>query len=420
MSIIYDVIFVFFAVVYFPYLIIRKKWHPGFKARFGYFSPVLTKELDGKESIWVHAVSVGEVLAVVDLVAKLREEFPRYKIVCSTVTKTGQEIAREKLGGGCLVVYAPLDFSRVVRRFLRAINPKIYIAAETEIWPNLYTALHRAGVPVVQVNGRISDRSFRGYKKIWFLTKPILSCVNIFNVQSDLDAQRLRQLGAPPERVRVVGNLKFDNIPPRAGRSKNDLGFQDNEDLWIAGSTHPGEEGILIDVYARLVTEFTSLRLVIAPRHIERADEVIRLIESKGYKASRYSQGVGAGRDPKRIVVVDTIGHLKMLYGLATVVFIGKSLVVGGGQNVIEPACFGKPTIVGPLTQNFKDVVNIFLNEGALVQVNDKEELLRAVQELLVNPQRAVKIGEAAKQTVVKYQGATAKTLAAIKEVLRA
>lgn len=418
MFIIYDIIFILFAVIYFPYLIVHKKWHSGFTIRLGCFGSLLTKELSGKNNIWIHAVSVGEVLAILTLVEKIQEKFPQHKIVCSTVTQTGHQLAQEKLGKRCLIIYAPLDFSWVVRKFLVLIHPKIYISAETEIWPNLYTALHRRGVPIVQVNGRISDKSFRRYKKIRFLTKPILACVNIFNVQSALDADRLRQLGAAPDKIRVVGNLKFDHISSCAGMSKNDLGLRQDEDLLIAGSTHPGEEDILIDVYARLVAEFTRLRLVIAPRHIERADEVVRLIESKGYKASRYSQKSKAGGDHKTIIVVDTIGHLKMLYGLANVVFIGKSLTVGGGQNVIESACFGKPTIIGPLTQNFKDVVNIFLNEKALIQVNDKEELLQNVRELLVNSRQAAKMGEAARQTVAKHQGATAKTVAAITQVL--
>lgn len=418
MFIIYDIIFVFFAILYFPYLIVRRKWHSGFKMRFGCLGDALGRKLEGSDRIWIHAVSVGEVLAVADLLRKVKEGFPQHTIVCSTVTKTGNQLAKEQLGDDCIVIYAPLDFSWIVRKFIATIRPAIYISTETEIWPNLYTALHKNGVPILQINGRISDKAFAGYSRVRFLMKRVLACVDLFCMQSSLDAQRIEQLGAAPEKIRVVGNLKFDNISEAVEIQKKDLGFEDHEDLLIAGSTHPGEEEILIDAYRELVAEFPDLRLVLAPRHIERADAVVDLVQRQGYHPIRFSEIGEHKGDVQSVVVVDTIGHLRDLYSLASVVFIGKSLTVGGGQNMIESACFGKPTIVGPMTQNFKDVVSIFLKADALVQVKDSQELLTEALRLLSYPERAQEIGEAARRTVEQYQGATVKTLEAIRQRL--
>jgi len=351
---------------------------------------------------------------------KIKSIFPQYKIVCSTVTKTGNNVACAQLNDSCLVIYAPLDFSWIVRKFVSTIKPKIYISTETEIWPNLYTALYKCKVPIFQINGRISDKSFKGYRRIRILTKRVLSCVELFYMQSPLDADRIKSLGAQADKVHVVGNLKFDAVLDSFDVAKADLGFHAAEDLVIAGSTHPGEERILIDTYKKLSKEFSNVRLVIAPRHIERVDEVSRLIGDKGYKAVRFSKiNKDEGIVPGAIVVVDTIGQLRTLYGLAKIVFIGKTLTVGGGQNMIESAYFGKPTIVGPLTQNFKDVVTIFKKSDALIEVQNEEQLFNEMLSLLKNPERAKKIGEAAKQVVKEYQGATAKTLEAVTQLLK-
>lgn len=419
MPVIYNILFALFSLFYLPYLIIRGKWHSDFKTRFGYIPHSWIKELEGRKCIWIHAVSVGEVLVVVDLIKRIKGAFPQYKIICSTVTKTGNAIARKQLDNNCLVIYAPLDFTWIVRKFISTIKPKIYLSTETEIWPNLYTALYKNKVPIIQINGRISDNAFKGYQRVRFLTKRVLLCVKLFLMQSTLDAERIKQLGAPGDKVRIVGNLKFDTVPDSLDVTKSDFGFQTSEDLFIAGSTHPGEERIIIDAYKKVTEKFSNLRLVIAPRHIERANDVSQLVEEMGYKAVRFSQiDKGEGNISGAIVVVDTIGHLRTLYSLAKIVFIGKTLTVGGGQNMIESAYFGKPTIVGPLTQNFKDVVNIFKNSDALIEIQEGKQLSNEVLALLKDSGRAQKIGQAAKQVVKEHQGATAKTLEAIKGLL--
>ncbi len=419
MFIVYDLIFIIFAILYIPYLTIRRKWHRGFCVRFGFIPKETIKLLSAKKNIWIHAVSVGEVLAIVDLIEKLKKKFPNYQIVCSTVTKTGYKIASERLASLGVVIFAPLDFSWIIRTFVRAINPQIYIAAETEIWPNLYTYLSRKGIPIVQVNGRISDKAFKGYQKVKWLTRRVLGSVNVFCVQSDLDQERVIALGADPKRVRVFGNIKFDNVPQACDFKLEDLGFTSNQWLLVAGSTHPGEEVILMNTYRNLMNDFPQLRLVLVPRHVERSEEVVALVNDQGFIPVRFSTLGHAAIDAKTIVVVDEIGKLRTLYSLSKIVFIGKTLTVGGGQNMIEPAAFGRAIILGPHTYNFKDVVRIFLHEGALIQVNDNEELLARIKALLRNSNEMNQMGLAAKRIVEKYQGATTKTVEVIEQIIK-
>lgn len=419
MFIFYDIIFLLYAVVYFPFLFLRGKWHKGFYTRLGGSSlRRLKDEIGGKKSIWVHAVSVGEVLAVLDLIEEIRRRFADHKIILSTVTTTGHDLAQARLKNKCLVIFAPLDFSWAVRKYVEAIRPEIYIAAETEIWPNLYRCLSKKGVPIVQVNGRISDKAFKGYRRVAVLTKGVLTAVRAFCMQSLQDAERVIALGAERARVHVVGNLKFDNLPQAGVARKEDWGFAQEDKLFIAGSTHPGEEEIMLDAFKDLSREIPRLRLVLAPRHVERGGDVVRLVEQHGFKALRLSQCGKGTRVGEGVVVVDTIGHLRDLYGLAEIVFIGKSLTVGGGQNMIEPLNFGKPTLVGPRTENFKDITRIFLEAGALIQVSGRDELLTQLRSLLQDPERIRKIGALAKKVIHAHQGATAKTMDVITGIL--
>ena len=411
MFILYDIAFLIFAAAYLPYLLIRGKGREGFCSRFGFFPLALPQALKGKKTIWIHAVSVGEVLAVLNLIRVVRERLPEYTIVLSTVTSTGNQLAGSKLKDEAVVIYAPVDFSWVVRRYIKIIRPQMYICAETEIWPNLYSFLRAGRIPIVLINGRISDRAFAGYRKIPFVMTHILKCVRLFCMQSRLDADRIIRLGADRERVRVAGNLKFDDLSGTAALEKKDLGFKDKDQLFIAGSTHPGEEEIVVRVYQRLVIEFPDLRLVIAPRHAHRADEIVVLVNDNGLKPVKFSQLPGIGIDPNAVVVVDTIGHLRDLYGLADVVFVGKSLKVGGGQNMLEPLSLGKATVVGPMTQNFRDVIQIFAKTGALSQISNEDELFSTMRDLLSDPRRRNALGLSARQMIREHQGATARTV---------
>jgi len=416
MFIFYNFIFFIVILLHFPYLLLKGKWHSGIWQRF-HFTP--SKDWSSrKDVIWLHAVSVGEVQTVLNLIERLKGEFEDKHIVLSTVTKTGYALAKSQLGSESTVIYAPLDFSWVVRQFIRGIKPRIYVATETEIWPNLYAALYHSSVPIIQINGRISDKAFEGYRRFGFLTKRILHCVLKFCMQSALDAERIIELGAEPQRVQVAGNLKFDGLMDFKERNQEEAGFSAEDELLVAGSTHPGEEELMIDTFKLLVGEFHDLRLVIAPRHIERVDEVIKIIQKAGLHPVRFSEIDSEKVDKKTIVVVDTIGQLRGMYPLAKVVFIGKTFHVGGGQNMIEPAACGKSVFVGPLTQNFKDVMSIFLKAQAITQVNTAKELLEKIQDHLRHPQRIEEMGNKAKAVVASQQGATERTIEVIKEMI--
>ncbi|MFA5059802.1 MAG: 3-deoxy-D-manno-octulosonic acid transferase [Candidatus Omnitrophota bacterium] len=410
MVIFYDSFFILFAVIYFPYLCLKGKWHNDFVMRFGFFPGSLRRSISSRKNIWVHAVSVGEVLAVAKLIRGIKEQYPSHQIVVSTVTTTGFKMACLNFPQD-IVIYAPVDFSFSVNRYIKLISPQLYIAAETEIWPNLFHALSKKSVPIIQVNGRISDKAFNRYRLVQFILRPILNCVRLFCVQSEQDAKRIIALGAKEKNVRITGNMKFDDLPEMDGPALENLGLNEGDAVLVGGSTHPGEEEILVNIFRELSKEFSSLRLIIAPRHIERADDIFKLIEKQGLRAQKFSQIKNEKPQGRPVIVVDAMGHLRLLYKLAKIVFVGKSLTKRGGQNIIEPACFAKPIIVGPWTENFKDVVNIFARERSIIQVNDERELLNEVRNLLKDPQQAQRLGSLAKNVVQKNQGATKRTL---------
>lgn len=414
----YDILYFLGLIFYLPSLILKGKWHAKFPMRFGCCPKELEEKLKTTENIWIHAVSVGEILAVAKLIHTFHTFFPNNTIVLSTATQTGYTIAQSKFNKEAVVLLAPLDFSFVVKKFIRLINPKMYIIAETEIWPNLFGQLIKKKIPIIVVNGRISDKAFKGYKRVKVFLKQIISRVNVFGMQSAMDAQRIKELGALESSIHLTGNLKFDDFDPKEQQERLDLGFRNNEDIWIAGSTHPGEEEIILTVFQKLLKGFPKIRLVIAPRHIERAEEVIKLISQKGFSAVKFTEVHQHVLNQKTIIVVNTLGHLRTLYSLARVVFVGKSLVGRGGQNIIEPAFFGRPILVGPNMDNFKSIVEMFLREKAIIQVQNVDELYQKIYELLRNPQQINLIGNLARNIVQKNQGATMKTIDLIKKFL--
>lgn len=411
MAILFDIIYAVLFGLYLPVLWRKGRLHAGYRVRLGKIPPETVARLSQRPNMWIHAVSVGEVLAVADLIAKLSEQYPHKQVVCSVVTETGYAVATEKLPQDVCVIFAPLDFSAIVRKFIRLIQPEIYVFAETEIWPNLFDHLHAAGVPMIQVNGRISDKSFGGYKRLRPVTRRVLRKVNRFLMQSQTDADRICELGAPPDAVTVTGNLKFDSLPENDRLDPAGFGLSAADEPLIAGSTHPGEEEIILRVYAKLKERHPAVRLVICPRHTTRCEEILKLIGAQGLTGMRLSEAAGAGAGAGTVLVVDTMGQLRHLYSLARAVIIGKTFTVQGGQNMIEPAFFGKPVITGPHTQNFKDVMAIFLREKAIVQVADEAGLQEELMDLWENAVRRESLGMAARRVVEKFQGATVKTL---------
>lgn len=419
MILIYDLFFIIFAILYFPYVILKGKWHKDFATRLGFLSANLMGQLKAKSNIWVHAVSVGEVLAVSRLIQNIKKTFPLHHIVISTVTKTGYNLAKSTFPTD-VIIFAPLDFSLITAKFVRVIDPKVYIATETEIWPNLFRSLFKRKVPIIQINGRISDRAFSRYKLVGSLVRKVLSYVTLFCMQSDSDSQKIKALGAPVEKVVTTGSIKFDEVTLAQRMSMKDLGLNDADSLLLAGSTHEGEEIILISIYKALIKEFPDLRLAIAPRHIERTADIIKLIKENDFAAVRFSEIKQDKVPAQAIVVIDTIGQLRSLYSLAKIVFVGKSLVVGGGQNIIEPANFAKPILIGLYMDNFKDITDIFLKEKAVIQVKNADELKTQITFLLKNPKEAERIGLAAKALAEKHRGATGRTMELIVKVMAA
>ena len=421
----YDIGFFLFSLFYLPALIFRGKLHREFGERFGAYSEAKLSALKAaRDVVWVQAVSVGEVALCGKLIPALREAFPSSTVVLSTITKTVNELANKLFSKEAVVIYFPLDFSFVVKRVVSLIRPKIYVMVETEIWPNLLKELSSGSVPAIMINGRISDRSFGKYMAVKILMRRTLERIRLFCMQSEADAGRIKAIGAPAGRVRVTGTMKFD-FEPKARRDDSFridgfFGIPAGDELFVAGSTHPGEDTAVVSSYKELAAEFPKLRLLIAPRHIERSPEVEKVVRHFGFTPVRFSSGAhqpgygGAGA----VYILDRIGYLNDAYFSATVVFVGGSLVPHGGQNPIEPAAFGKPVIFGPHMFNFKAVASVFSERDAAVQIKDGNELFAAVRRLLKEKGRAVTLGINAKTAVLDNRGATGRNVAAIREVL--
>ena len=411
MHLLYDIIFFIYAFFSLPFFILKRKFHPGFRQRLG--------ELDVSLSarpIWVHAVSVGEAKSCEHLIAGLRKLYPGRPIAISTVTTTGNKIAKTLAAENDLVFYLPLDFSFIVRRVIKKIDPALFIIAETEIWPNLISCIHEHGVPVITVNARISDRSFKGYKMVKLLIRPILKMIGLFCVQTWDDAQRLLALGVEEGRIRITGNMKYDYAPP----AKEDfpdlrpkLKLDEKDVLFVAGSTHPGEEEALLRIYKELLPFFPSLRLLIAPRHPERSGEIGSMAGKFGFEVQYISKLdlSGNSSDTHAVFILDTIGELVSFYAAADIVFIGGSLVKKGGHNILEPAAFAKPVLIGPHTFNFKDMISLFVKNKGVISVRDARDLKEKVTYFLKNTPEAFKLGRRARELLLQNRGATRKNL---------
>ncbi|MBF0593670.1 MAG: 3-deoxy-D-manno-octulosonic acid transferase [Candidatus Omnitrophica bacterium] len=420
MFILFDILFFIAFILYFPVLIWRGKWHAGFVDRFGFLSPAIIRTLSLGENVWLHAVSVGEAAALDGVIAALHQRFPEKRLVLTVSTKTGYAFAVRKYPSNVLVLWSPLDLSLTVDHFVRVIRPEIYIVAETELWPNLFLRLSADQVPIVVLNGRISDLAFPRYRRVkWFL-RGMLRRVTVFGMQSRIDAERVIELGADPSAVRVMGNVKFDSKPAVEAVDPRGYGFEPEQQLILGGSTHPGEEEELLAIYCSLKAKHPLCRLVIAPRHPERSAEVAQRVREAGLNPVLFSRLKGI-LDADDVLVVDSIGHLLRFYSIAAIVFVGKSLTArrGGGQNIIEPAVFAKPIIMGTYTQNFRDITRAFLDEHAVIQVSDGQGLKAAVQKLLEDPALRSDLGARARKVVASHQGATERAVDLVADTMR-
>jgi 3-deoxy-D-manno-octulosonic-acid transferase len=393
------------------------KYHAGLGQRLGRVPKCLASQ-PSRPVIWIHAVSVGEVMAVSGLVLELRQRYPQHRVVASTTTDTGQKLAIKHFGEDN-VFYFPMDFGFAIRPYLRCLRPELIVIAETEFWPNFLRLAHAGGARIAVVNARISDRSFPRYRRWSFLLAGVLRVVDLFLAQTEEDALRLRAIGAPGERVRVSGNLKFDVLPPAMPPIVASLraALGDAGPVIVCGSTVEGEEPLLLRAFENILAGHPRAMMILAPRHPERFDRVARLLESQGahfWKRSLWRGDTLAGS----VILLDTIGELAALYSLADIAFVGGSLVPRGGHNIIEPAQHGVAIVVGNHTENFRDIVGLFQSRGAL-RVVGPAELPLVFMELISNPAARTDLGRRAAETLRSQTGATRRTAEALEELLK-
>jgi len=413
MYIIYNLFLLLATVVLSPVMLFKlitvPKYRGGITQKFGRLRKGVLTVLNGTRPIWVHAVSVGEVMAAHPLIRELRKKYPDRKLILSTVTVTGNFTARRRVPEADAVFYFPFDYPCIVRRVIRGINPLVVLVAETELWPNFFRELKIAGIPSAVINGRISPGSHRNYMKFKKLFSRVFENVTLFCMQSEADALRIRDIGADPGKVMVSGNLKFDQKIPVIMPSP--VIVQPGRKVITAGSTHRGEEEALLNIFSRLRIKFHDLLLIIAPRHPERFDEVEGLINKAGYECQRRTRLKGPVKD---VLLLDTIGELRAFYALCDIAFVGGSLVKVGGHNLLEPAAMKKPVIFSKYMFNFKEISEALMSAGGGIMVKDKAELYDQLDNLLSDKELAQRMGERAFNVIEMNSGSSKKTIDAV------
>ena len=406
-----------------PYWLLRMVWsgryRDGLGQRMGAAPAPLRAFIGARNSIWLHAVSVGEVLAASRLIELLDEVDPELPVVISTTTRTGQKLARERFGSD-RVFYYPLDFAWIVRRYLRALRPRMLVLMESELWPRMLVEAQRANVPVMVVNGRVSDRSLPRYRALRRLWRPFLRKLKLVLAQTPQDEMRFIEIGVPSGAVRVAGNLKFDVRTACESKIAQALrgGLAEDAKIIVAGSTLDGEEKYLLAAFRELLVQFPELVLVLAPRHPERFQAVGNLVQETQFPLIRRSAWLAEPQPiaPGTVFLLDSVGELASVYSLASVAFVGGSLVPEGGHNPLEPAQFAVPIVMGPYVQNFRGMVAMLLEQEA-IRVTPPERLASVLEEMLGTPAAAEMAGRA-RQVFQEQAGASAKCLAAIVEIL--
>lgn len=430
MYLLYDLLLLVSAAVLIPYYLIRGirqgKMRRGIRERLGFYTPEQLALFRGQRVIWVHAVSVGETRAAVPLVKALRDEYPEYQIILSNVTETGHAIAKE-VRAIDLCLFFPFDLSWVVQRVFRQVRPQFIIIVETEIWPNFVRLARARQIPVILVNGRISDRSFPRYLRARRLLRPILRTFSGLCMQTDLDAERIVEMGAPPEIIHITRNLKFDMETDRhamdnTGLLRETFKLPADVPVWVAGSTHSGEEEVIVDIYREMVAEGRRLLLIIVPRHPLRCPAIEEMLATRGVPSVRRSVIESLDRQLAcgEVLLVDTLGEMLKFYALGDLVFVGGSLVPVGGHNVLEASLVKKAVIFGPYMHNFKEISRLLLAVGGGRSVVDGHELGLAVRELLAEPDGLRTMGLAGYGLLQKNAGATDQTMKVIRSIVTA
>jgi 3-deoxy-D-manno-octulosonic-acid transferase len=410
---------------YWVYQIVRRgKYRAGFAERIGKIPARLRGACGDPDPvtqrvIWVHAVSVGEVLAITGLVREMQRKFPRHRVMVSTTTDTGQELARKRFGD-CNVFYFPMDFAFAIRPYLRALRPELLVLAETEFWPNFLRLAHASGILIAVVNARISDRSLPNYFRFRWALRRMLAQIDLFLAQTSEDGTRLQSIGASAERIRVTGNLKFDvsqaAAPSIVGTLRDSLAGDAAGPVLVCGSTVDDEEPPLLRAFENLRVEHPRAVMILAPRHPERFDEVailVRQLEIPFVRRSRWQGESLAGG----VLLLDSIGELAALYALADIAFVGGSLVPRGGHNIIEPAQHGVAVVTGTHTENFRDIVSLFQRRDA-VRIVSLSDLPLTLMQLMASDAEREALGRRAQETIQSQTGATARTVEALEKLL--
>ena len=418
----YNTLLTVFLIVAAPYFLARSLVQNRFRKelvqRMGCF-PALSL----KKPIWVHAASVGEVFCSIPLLKRIRKEFPQCEIVLTTMTRTGNQTAKTYIPEADAVLFCPIDHPIPLQRAIERIQPRVLLIAETELWPNLLRSCGKRGIPIIVFNGRISEKSFRGYLYFKFFFKECLKYVSLFLMQTEEDRKRIIEIGAASEKTRVVGNIKFDQtIPSTTPKAFSEMakvpGLKGRASLLIAGSTHPGEEEIVLGLFKDLRRINPSLVLLLAPRHLERLEEVERVIKKESLswiRRTSFPVGFPAGQDqsgeepkePPEVILLDTMGELMSLYSLGTVIFVGGSLVPVGGHNPLEPLHFKKCVLFGPYMFHFSEISRSLIKAGGAIQVEGREDLLSHLKRLLSDEGARKEVGEKGYQFLQKHRGAT-------------
>ncbi len=432
-QLVYSVLLYVFFIITLPYFVVKvlttKKYRSGIWRRLGFLSKESKEAFALGNTIWVHAVSVGEVQAALPLIERLKTVYPEKRFMLSVTTLTGNTVASKATAGDprVTVMYFPIDFWHIFNHIFRSYSIDLIILIETELWPNLLMEAYVYRVPVIMANGRISAGSLRGYYPIRLFLRQCMRSIAWFCMQNDESAQRLRRLGIDDECITVCGNIKYEalltlpvdrNIGSQLMRNAS---WSDNDLFWVVGSTHQGEEDMIASAYCELIRTVPNLKLLIAPRHPERLDEAETILKSHGIKLYRKT-ALDSCLSPVqdcRVVLLDTMGELRHLYDIATVAFVGKSMVSpGGGQNLLEPASLAKPVVFGQYMSNFTDITDKFISAQAGVMVHTQQELVEQTRRILTDTAYRCQLGERAKKEVQRWQGATDCILSCITDIL--
>lgn len=434
MSSIYNALLIPVSLLLFPYMVRKMISTGAFKKalpeRFGFIPPAKLASTSPQRPVWIHAVSVGEVMATVPLIKALRTRYPTIPIVVSTITVTGRQTAERTIPEADAVIYFPFDYPWVAARSLKTIRPRLFVHTETEIWPNFLFSLEKMGIPSVIINGRISEGSCRRYSLFRFFFKRVLAPIEAFGMQSRMDCLRVIRMGADPRRVLVTGNMKFDHTARTMDAEaqialRASMGLPAEAPVFVAGSTHGGEEEIVLSVYRRLRREFKDLKLLLAPRHPERFSEVERRAGETGFRVVRRTHmlankgGLGPSSGGQDIVILDTIGELAGMYAIGTLIFVGGSLVKVGGHNLLEPVAFKKPVLFGPHMENAVEIAQALKRREGGLEVGDAESLYVEARRLLLDPALRDRMGRVAFGVIEEHHGATERNLSVLEPFLR-